>query len=90
MKSSPEETVISTRYIEATPNHPMITEGGSRKIGEIKEGEFIWCYDKEADQMKRYFVFSKTEYAPGKQNVYNIEASEGETLIMNDVMVLQK
>jgi hypothetical protein len=87
---SEDEIVVSSKYLEATPNHPMLTENGSKKISQIEEGEFILCYDRDDHQMKRYFVFSKTEYAPGKQNVYNIEASEGETLIMNDVMVLQK
>lgn len=87
---SHHEILLQTRVIEATPNHPMRTDHGTVKIGEINVGESILCYDEVSGEMKNFIVFNKTEYAGGNQEVYNIEASGGETFLMNDVMVLQK
>ncbi len=84
------EILLQTRVIEATPNHPMRTDNGMMKIGEVNVGESILCYDEASGEMKKFIVFDKTEYAGGNQQVYNIEASDGETFLMNDVMVLQK
>ncbi|HEX5170027.1 MAG TPA: Hint domain-containing protein [Cyclobacteriaceae bacterium] len=86
----PNEILLQTKFIEATPNHPMLTNEGTRKIGEISEGESILCFDRNSGQMKAYLVFNKTEFAGGTQKVFNIEATEGETFLMNDVMVLRK
>lgn len=87
---SHNEILLQTRVIEATPNHPMRTDNGTMKIGEVNVGESILCYDEASGEMKNFLVFDKTEYDGGNQEVYNIEASGGETFLMNDVMVLQK
>lgn len=87
---SQNEILLQTRVIEATPNHPMRTDYGTMKIGEVNLGESILCYDEASGEMRKFIVFDKTEYAGGYQKVYNIEASDGETFLMNDVMVLQK
>lgn len=88
--NSQSEIILQTKVIEATPNHPIRTGNGIRKIGEVNVGESILCYDDESGEMKNFFVFDKTEYAGGNQEVYNIEASDGETFLINDVIVLQK
>jgi hypothetical protein len=87
---SPQEMILHTKFIEATPNHPMLTSAGTKPIGEIKENESIWCYNQKTGKAMTYIVFDKVEYVGGKQKVFNIEAYNGETFLMNDVMVLQK
>jgi len=87
---SSNEITLHTKFIEATPNHPLLTSSGTKPMDEVEEGELIWCFDKNSGSSKSFFVFNKTEYAGGKQKVYNIVADEGETFLMNDVMVLQK
>lgn len=87
---TPQEIILHTKYIEATPNHPMLTSSGVKPIGSIKPNESIWCYNQLTDHSSLYFVFDKTEFAGARQKVFNIEAESGETFLMNDVMVLQK
>jgi hypothetical protein len=72
---------LSTRVLEATPNHPM---PGGMTVGALKIGDRILCVNGT------YTVWDKTETAGGVQPVYNIVADGGNTLIMNGVMVMQK
>ena len=89
---SPGGTMVylSTRELNATPNHPVITAAGEKKMGEVKEGDEIMCFDKKTGVYQRFRVWTKTEQAGGLQQVYNIETGTGRTFIMNEVMVLQK
>ncbi len=84
------EIKLSARTLSATPNHPVVTTVGEKKMGEVKEGDEILCMDKLAGSYSRYLVWSKTEQAGGIQKVYNIETNGGSTFVLNDVMVLQK
>ncbi|WP_299287628.1 hypothetical protein [uncultured Mucilaginibacter sp.] len=76
--------------MEATPNHPMTTKTGSKKIGETEIGEQVLCFNKAKKAYETYTILDKTEKAGGVQKVYNIVASGGSTLMMNGVMVMQK
>ncbi|GGB16847.1 Hint domain-containing protein [Puia dinghuensis] len=82
------EVVLSSRVLEATPNHPMSTAAGEKKAGEVKVGDKVLCLD--AGRYDEFEVWDKTEAAGGMQRVYNIVANEGSTLIMNGVVVRQK
>ena len=81
---------LNSKIIEATPNHPMLTESGNRKMGEIKIGEKVMCLDSQTGNYESFTVLQKYDYAGGVQKVYNIEANGGSTFMMNDVMVMQK
>jgi hypothetical protein len=85
-----KEVKLGTKVIEATPNHPMLTQKGNRKIGEITAGDAVLCFDSKSGSFAEYTVLQKKEYAGGVQKVYNIEADGGSTFMMNDVMVMQK
>ncbi|WP_146896716.1 Hint domain-containing protein [Adhaeribacter aerolatus] len=85
-----QEVKLESKIIEATPNHPMLTQNGSRKIGEVTAGDEVLCFDSKTGNFAAYKVLQKKEYAGGVQKVYNIEASGGSTFMMNDVMVMQK
>jgi hypothetical protein len=79
------EVMLSSRLLEATPNHPMV---GGKTAGELKVGDKVWC--AEGTGYMAFTVWDKTDAAEGMQHVYNIVAEEGSTLIMNGVMVRQK
>jgi hypothetical protein len=85
-----QEVHLSSKVLEATPNHPMQTRSGNRKMGEINLGEEVLCYNQKIGKYEPFTVLNKAEYAGGIQKVYNIEAAAGTTFMMNDVMVLQK
>ena len=87
---SGRDVVLVTRVLQATPNHPMVTAEGDRKVGELKEGDKVLCLDEKTGGYQEFTVWDKTESAGGVQPVYNIVAGGGSTFIMNGVMVLQK
>jgi hypothetical protein len=91
-QASPQATTVrlSNQILEATPNHPMMTRDGQKKMGEIKEGEEVICLNKTTQTYEPYTVLQKKEYAGGVQKVYNMVAAEGTTFLMNGVMVMQK
>lgn len=80
----------SKRVIEVTPNHPMYTPDGTRNAGSLSVNSLLYCFDANQGKYILYSLVEKTEYAKGKQKVYNIETDKGTTLVVNDVMVLQK
>lgn len=82
------EVRLSSRVLEATPNHPMVTTVGEKKAGEVMVGDKVWCADGTGYRV--FTVWDKTEGAGGMQRVYNVVAAGGNTLIMNGVVVRQK
>ncbi|WP_440135168.1 Hint domain-containing protein [Chitinophaga sancti] len=81
---------ISGKVLQATPNHPVQTSAGKKRIGEVRDGEELLCMDEKGERVMSYVVVSKTEKAGGMQAVYNIVAEGEGTFMMNNVMVLQK
>lgn len=84
------EVTLRCKWLEATPNHPMVTETGNKKAGGLKEGDRLLCQDGQTGQYSNYTIWYKTELAGGLQRVYNIVAGGGTTFVMNGVMVSQK
>jgi len=81
---------LTSKILSATPNHPMTTEAGNKKMGEVAIGDEVVCLDGNSNSYKTYQVFNKTEAAGGVQKVYNMEVNTGSTFIMNGVVVMQK
>ncbi|MFT4202715.1 MAG: hypothetical protein QM610_02265 [Chitinophagaceae bacterium] len=81
---------ISVQEVKATPNHPMLTSTGSKNIGTIEEGEKVICQNAKTGKLEAFQVWDKKESAEGVQQVYNMETTEGNTFLMNGVMVRQK
>ncbi|WP_428329160.1 Hint domain-containing protein [Mucilaginibacter sp.] len=81
---------LSTKILKATPNHPMLTKQGSFKMGQIAVGQQVLCLNDANGKYEAYTVLKKTEHGQGVQNVYNIVADSGSTLLLNGVMVMQK
>ena len=84
------EVLLHSRWLEATPNHPMVTLAGNCKAGELKDGDQLVCLDEKTGAYATYTVWYKTESAGGQQHVYNIVAGGGTTMVMNGVVVSQK
>lgn len=82
--------LLHAKWLEATPNHPMVTLTGKRRVGDVAEGEELVCIDEKTGHCRNYKVWYKTESAGGVQKVYNIVAGGGSTFMMNGVMVSQK
>lgn len=81
---------LSGKMLQATPNHPIQTVNGKKKMGAVTTGDQLLCMDNQTRTLVTYTVISKTESAGGKQPVYNIVADGGEAFMMNNIMVLQK
>jgi hypothetical protein len=82
--------LLQSKIVKATPNHPMQTSLGAKKMGEIAIGDGVLCLNKATGKMEEYQVLLQKEFTEGKQKVYNIEANTGTTLLLNGVMVKQK
>ena len=78
------EIKLLSRWLQGTPNHPILTLEGEKKMGELVIGDMIVSPDGV------FTVWDKQESAGGKQRVYNIVTAGGGTFIMNGVMVLEK
>jgi hypothetical protein len=81
---------LTTKTLQATPNHPVLTAAGQKKMGDIQTGDEILCVNAFTKQYQPFTVWLKAEAAGGVQQVYNIVADGGNTFMMNGVMVLQK
>lgn len=84
------EIQLHVREMEATPNHPMITRTGVKKMSVVTEGEEVLCLNDATGKYETWTVLIKEEKANSIQKVYNIEAAGGKTLIVNGVLVMQK
>lgn len=91
-QSLPNGTTVRlhSKLLQATPNHPMLTSGGQKKMGAIVAGDEVLCMDEATHTYQGYTVMQVTEKAGGVQQVYNMEVNAGTTFIMNGVMVMQK
>jgi len=81
---------MSTKVLQATPNHPMMTKDGNVKMGAITEGQEVLCLNEQTGKYETFTVLQKTEKGGGVQKVFNIVADGGSTVVMNGVMVMQK
>jgi hypothetical protein len=84
------DVLLHSKWLEATPNHPMVTLEGRKKAGELKEGDKLECRDEQTGSVITYTVWYRSEAPGGVQRVYNIVAEGGTTLVINGVVVSQK
>jgi len=87
---SGQEVFLTNKILQATPNHPMMTKDGNRKMGDVVQGQEVMCLNEKTGKYETFTVLQKTERADGVQKVYNIVAEGGSTLLVNGVMVMQK
>jgi len=90
IESDGKHIQLHTKFLQATPNHPMLTKEGNLKIGQLKIGQEVLCLNEATRKYDSYSIWTIDERAGGKQKVYNMVAATGSTFIMNGVMVMQK
>lgn len=81
---------LKSLIIEGTPNHPMPTQTGSKKLGDLDLGESILGIDEASRETLSYQILQKNTITQGAQKVYNIVADQGSNMVLNGVVVLQK
>ena len=60
-KSTDKNSIhLSAKVLEATPNHPMTTKNGAKKIGETEIGEQVLCYNETKKTYETYTILEKT------------------------------
>jgi hypothetical protein len=81
---------LTSKALQATPNHPIQTNIAIKAAGSIVIGEQLFCLNEVTKANELYTVWQVKEQAGGTQKVYNIVAESGTTFIMNNVVVRQK
>jgi len=84
------DVTLTSKALQATPNHPIQTNLGIKAAGSIAIGEQLFCLNEATKANELYTVWQVKEQAGGTQKVYNIVAETGTTFIMNNVVVRQK
>ncbi len=68
---SDREVTLRTQWLEATPNHPMVTTLGDKKAGELIEGDKLLCPDQKTGRTVKVHGLGKDGvcrwYATGVQ-----------------------
>lgn len=90
VNSNSIDVTLTSKALEATPNHPIQTNLGIKAAGSIAIGEQLFCLNETTKTNELYTVWQVKEQAGGTQKVYNIVAESGSTFIMNNVVVRQK
>lgn len=84
------DVLLTNKILQATPNHPVMTTDGTRKMGEVTQGQEVLCLNDKTGLYEHFTVLKKTQHAGGLQQVFNIIADGGSTLLINGVVVMQK
>ncbi|WP_128545825.1 Hint domain-containing protein [Larkinella soli] len=75
--------------LEATPNHPVQTAGGSKKLGDLRPGDVLYRFDGAARSVTTWKVDGVQAAVRTVDKVYNLVTDRGSFLI-NEVVVLDK
>lgn len=89
-KANGVEIHLKTKTLIATPNHPVASSGVRKTMRDINIGDKLLCLDEATGAYTTYSVWNSTEKSGGKQKVYNLELATGNTMLINNVLVLQK
>jgi hypothetical protein len=75
--------------LEATANHPILTDKGMVKMGDLKVGNQVYVFDNETNTFKNYKIFITQPSNSKVLKVYNL-ITEKENYLVNSVVVLKK
>lgn len=77
------------KSLEATANHPILTDKGSVKMGDLKVGQSVYVFDNELNTFKKYNIFLVNTGNKKVNKVYNL-ITEKNNYLVNSVVVLKK
>jgi intein/homing endonuclease len=81
------EAIVSTSFLEATPNHPVMTKQGIKPLSEIKINDIIYLYSENTRKEVKVVSIKPTNYSASK--VYNL-ITGSDNYFVNGVMVMMK
>ena len=77
------------KALEATANHPILTDKGMVKMGDLKVGNQVYVFDNETNTFKNHKIFITQPSNSKVSKVYNL-LTEKESYLVNSVVVLKK
>jgi hypothetical protein len=77
------------KALEATANHPILTDKGMVKMGDLKVGNQVYVFDNETNTFKNHKIFITQPSNSKVSKVYNL-LTEKENYLVNSVVVLKK
>ncbi|KAA9346445.1 Hint domain-containing protein [Larkinella humicola] len=75
--------------LEATANHPVQTATGTKKLGDLRNGDVLYRFDGATQTVSAWKVAAVQHTVRTVDKVYNLTTDKGSYLI-NDVVVLDK
>ncbi|MDR6195857.1 hypothetical protein [Siphonobacter sp. SORGH_AS_0500] len=78
-----------TVTLEATANHPVLTENGVKKMSEVRVGDALYYRDAETNTFKKYDVFTTQSAVRSVNKVYNLKTDKA-TYVVNGTVVMTK
>lgn len=84
-------TVVPSAPLElqATHNHPIHTREGKKTMGQIREGDVLFYFDKGLNEFREYRVAETLQNHQKTDQVYNLITEVGNYLV-NGMVVLDK
>ena len=77
------------KALEATANHPILTDKGMVKMGDLKVGNQVYVFDNETNTFRNHKIFITQPSNSKVSKVYNL-LTEKENYLVNSVVVLKK
>lgn len=75
--------------LEATANHPVLTNAGRKALGDVKAGDLLYRYDASANAVVAYKVVRTEQSIRSVKAVYNLTTESGAYLV-GETIVLDK
>lgn len=75
--------------LEATANHPVLTNKGRKELGDIKVGEMLYRYEASINTVVAYKVVRTEQSIRSAKTVYNL-ATESGAYLVGETVVLDK
>lgn len=88
--ASTTSSPLEVTEIESTANHPIYTLKGAKKLGDIKIGEVVICFEPGTDSYKEFQVVNTIHNYKIVDVVYNIKTSHNANYLVNKTVVLPK
>jgi hypothetical protein len=81
---------IYLQQIEATNNHPLLTNKGYKPVGLLNENDTILYYSSLENKVKECIIVSVEKNIRSVDKVYNIKLENANSFIVNSVMASPK
>lgn len=89
--ASTAKNIARTVNIQATPNHPLLTQHGRKAINQLKASDLVYVRNSQTGEFGKYAISQMVwQKFPGTANkVYNL-VTDKHNYLVNDAVVLDK